>query len=555
LARLAVRAAGPAPVHGLAMARTSDVGRRLDALNQRVFTSPLSWRRVMPVLFVGSSLLVLIGGFGFTRAEQAAETTKTSNAARSTDEKSVGRLTLRAVSAETQEPIEGVSIEYAARIDDGKFLEATILTGEDGTTAIEWPAGVTIHKLWITARAPKRVPIHILWDDERHSLKLPAEKDLRFAPGTTIGGIVTDEAGGPIAGATVEVHAPATEHEEGSNYFFRLGSPTTDAQGRWRLDVAPKELAAVGASVIHPRYQRNGAPASRNLNTVIVLKQGLTVVGRVVDAADRPLRGARVIIGSDTWGNNSPTAASNEQGQFTLENCNRGPTIITVQAEGFAPRFQDIRIEERTAPVEFRLTEPGSVLRIRVVDVQGKPVAGVTFGPDTWRGHRSIHFRGMTDQDGRVAWGGAPKDVAFCYLGKSDYMWIRNMPLTASEREQTITLHPRLVIRGRVTDAKTGRPSPRFRVVQGFQFEGRDQIHWSENEGMDVANGQYTVQFDEPRKGLLVRIEAPGYKPAVSRAFRPDEGSKTFDVALEPAAGLSGVVLLPRRSTGRPTNR
>ena len=56
---------------------------------------------------------------------------------------------------------------------------------------------------------PKRVPIHILWDDERHPLKLPAEKELRFEPGTTIGGIVTDEAGGPIAGATVEVHAPA----------------------------------------------------------------------------------------------------------------------------------------------------------------------------------------------------------------------------------------------------------------------------------------------------------------------------------------------------------
>ena len=95
----------------------------------------------MPVLFVGSGLLVLIGGFGFTRRRAGGINAKTSNAARSTDEKAVGKLTLRAVSAETHEPIEGVSIEYTARIDDGKFLEATILTGEDGTTAIEWPAG------------------------------------------------------------------------------------------------------------------------------------------------------------------------------------------------------------------------------------------------------------------------------------------------------------------------------------------------------------------------------------------------------------------------------
>ena len=71
LARLAVRAAWPSPAHGLAMARTSDVRRRLDALNRKVFRTPLSWRHVMPALFVGSVLLVLIGGFGFTRAEQA----------------------------------------------------------------------------------------------------------------------------------------------------------------------------------------------------------------------------------------------------------------------------------------------------------------------------------------------------------------------------------------------------------------------------------------------------------------------------------------------------
>src|SRR5262249_43831244 len=65
LARLAVRAAGPLPAHGLAMARSSDVRRRLDALNRQVFRTPLSWRYLMPALFVGSGFLVLIGGFPF----------------------------------------------------------------------------------------------------------------------------------------------------------------------------------------------------------------------------------------------------------------------------------------------------------------------------------------------------------------------------------------------------------------------------------------------------------------------------------------------------------
>jgi protocatechuate 3,4-dioxygenase beta subunit len=555
LARLAVRSAWPSPAHGLAMARTSDVRRRLDALNRKVFRTPLSWRSIMPAFFVGSVLLMLIGGFGITRAEQAAPVPqgdpakavskpKADDVARPADRKAAGKLALRALSTGTNEPIEGVSVEYTARIDGGKFLEATIMTGDDGTTAIEWPAGATIHKLWITARAPKLVPIHILWDDERHPLEVPAAKDLHFEPGTTIGGIVRDEAGHPVGGVTVRLHAPPTEYE-GTNYVFDLGSPTTDAQGRWRLDVAPKDLAGVWGRTNHPHFRQSDVVASRDLDSVTILKTGLTVMGRVIDAASRPLRGARAIVGHDTWGTNAPTATTNEQGQFTLENCDRGPTIVTVQAEGFAPRFQDVRIDDRTAPVEFRMTEPGSVLRVRVVDAQGKPMAGAMFGADTWRNHRSIHFRVETGPDGRVAWRSAPRDVVLYYAGKAEFMWKRDFPLTASDREQTIILYPKLVITGRVTDAKTGRPVPRYRVVQGREPEWRAQIHWLENQGVEITGGPYNVQFDEPGKGLYVKVEAPGYKPAVSRAFRPDEGSQPFDATLEPAAGISGIILLP----------
>src|SRR5262249_23764809 len=41
------------------------------------------------------------------------------------------------------------------------------------------------------------------------------------------------------------------------------------------------------------------------------------------------------------------------------------------------------------------------------------------------------------------------------------------------------------------------------------------------------------------------KVEAPGYKPAHSRAFAPEEGAQTFDFTLEPDAGIAGVVLLP----------
>ena len=50
------------------------------------------------------------------------------------------------------------------------------------------------------------------------------------------------------------------------------------------------------------------------------------------------------------------------------------------------------------------MTEPGSILRVRVVHVQGKSIAGAVVATNTWHGHRSIEFRAETDQDGRVAW-------------------------------------------------------------------------------------------------------------------------------------------------------
>ncbi len=80
LARLAVEASSTTPAHVLAMARTSDVRRRLDALNRRVFGTSLCWRRVGPALVVVGLLSAVIGGFGFTRAEQAAESRSPANA-------------------------------------------------------------------------------------------------------------------------------------------------------------------------------------------------------------------------------------------------------------------------------------------------------------------------------------------------------------------------------------------------------------------------------------------------------------------------------------------
>ena len=222
----------------------------------------------------------------------------------------------------------------------------------------------------------------------------------------------------------------------------------------------------------------------------------------------------------------------------------RARSIVTIQADGFAPRFQDVQVEQGAAALEFRL-EPPATIRIRVIDAAGKPIAAAHVAADTWRGHRSIMFRKDVDAEGRFTWPSAPPDAVLFDIFKLGFMARRHVPVTASDQEQEVVLYPELTISGRVTDARSGQQVPGFRVIQGRQFEGRDQIYWERSGGAEVTTGKYATTFGEPAAALLVRIEAPGYKTADSRAFRPSEGAQTYDFRLEPTQGLTGIVLRP----------
>jgi len=458
-----------------------------------------------------------------------------------------GRLKLHAVEARTGRPLEGVSVFYQGSFD-GKRRQATVVTGPTGEAVIEWAPGAKVAYLNLTATMPKLVPVYINWRGDKTDLALPAEKVLRFEPGVTIGGVVRDEAGGPVAGASVTVYAPPTESNQ-SNYVFQLGYPKTDAEGRWHLDEAPAELAEVWARAEHPEYREAGVKVSRDLDAVTVMTRGLSVSGVVTDGEGRPVKGAKAVVGADVWGSpEKPNDLTDEQGKFTIRNCEAGPTIVTVQAEGFAPQFLDAKIGDKATPLAFRL-EPGAVLRVRLVDVKGVPVAGAFIGPDTWRSHRSIMDRKDTDAQGLYEWRSAPHDAVLYYAGKSGYMTQRHLSLTAAEGVQTVVLYPPLVASGGVTDAKTGEPLREFRVVQGQQFEGQDRAYWSQNEATAFRDGRYKVTFTEPSAALLLRVEAPGFKPADSRPLKNDEGSVTLDFKLDRVEMAAGVVL---GTDGRP---
>lgn len=224
--------------------------------------------------------------------------------------------------------------------------------------------------------------------------------------------------------------------------------------------------------------------------------------------------------------------------------------ILTVQAAGYAPELQKLAVQKEMGPLEFRL-ERGRTLKGRVVDQAGHPVAGAFVAVDGWRGYRCLAWRVNTDTEGRFQWTEAPADEVLIDMGKQGYMSIRRSPMTASDKECTITMHPVLRVAGRVVDKETGQPIPKFTVTPGIDYGDARPTYWERRPSKTLADGRYEIPFSEPRYGHLVRVEAEGYLPEVSRPFADEEGEVTFDMALKKGAGLSGTVCL---ADGKPVS-
>ncbi|WP_435019947.1 carboxypeptidase regulatory-like domain-containing protein [Tundrisphaera sp. TA3] len=463
-------------------------------------------------------------------------------------------LVLKVVEEGTGRPIEGVAIN--ARV--GK-ASAKTQTDAQGSCSIDLPEAAPSY-VSIGAKKDGFVPVSVEWRDQGdRKVSIPGEHTLALEKGTTIGGLIRDEKGNPVAGATVFVLVPSNDPREPGRPRPSIWDheAKTDAEGRWRCDVVPAKLDDVWLRLSHPDFASDtmygttpkpSLESLRDRSGVMILKKGITVSGRVLTADGKPVVGAKVAQGSDRFGSHYPEAKTDEAGQFRFSNARAGEMILTVQAAGLAPDLKRIQVAPGLEPVEFRL-EPGRKISGQIVDPQGQPVAGAFVAADTWRGHRSLEFRVDTDKDGRFAWDSAPADEIQFDMGKQGYMSIRRKVIKADGGEIRLTMIKPLKVKGTVVDAETGKPIEAFTVLPGIDWGNGQPPFWERGSARKQSEGAYEYSFSEPRDGHLIRIEADGYLPVVSRHFRDAEGEVTFDARMKPGAGVSGVVLGP---DGRP---
>ena len=102
-----------------------------------------------------------------------------------------------------------------------------------------------------------------------------------------------------------------------------------------------------------------------------------------------------------------------------------------------------------------------------------------------------------------------------------------------------------LAVRINATDAKSKRPVKSLALIPSDYEESVRQPTWQSQYLKRFVDTPAEFRTERPWDATVLRIEADGYIPFLTRPIRRDEGELTLEVALTPDPGLAGKVLTP----------
>ena len=447
-------------------------------------------------------------------------------------------------------PVEGAAVTVdAERVNWAR----TAVTDTDGrATLVPLANGSGRHMLRVAMAG--FVPVEA---GDRHG-RWPLPERITLTRGARYGGTVLDAQGRGIQGASVNISVPAgTDARIRRRRSFHV---LTDGQGRWRTPMLPADLGRLPVHVAHRDYLSDPPRGShwappmeqlRNATAIAVLRRGVRVTGVVVGAQGNPIGSAYVRLGADDWDHRAPHAWTDDDGRFDIAHAMKGESLLMVDRVGLAPKLIRLTVTAEMEPVRIQLDE-GRTLDGRVVDVHGEPLAAVELWMqvDSQPSSSWIENGAITDARGRFTLKNVPAAPVVLRAWKKGYMKAREIRLPRSQSESVIALLAPLRIRGRVVDARTGQPIRRFQVIAGAGDSPGDRVAWQRGRAdRHFTEGRYELHSEQPWPTRMVRVEADGYTPAVSRQIARDEGDVTVDFSLEPGADVAGVVVDAR---GRP---
>jgi hypothetical protein len=459
-------------------------------------------------------------------------------------------------------PVPSANVELRTRpiltaeqIERGTFVKS----GPDGvftTTDAEGQLVARIEpkpeSLGVLIITPGFGPYAARWSAEANSQPPPEQFTADLESGWSIGGVVIDGDGKPVEGAEV---SPRIEFKMGGDIQrqLRASHPIhTDGMGKWRCDWAPASMQTILCAIYHPSFVTNYSELLRSECEIkagaepqhkVVLKSGLMVTGKVTDDAGRPIEGAMVRaklaseIRADTTG---------KDGIYHLRGCEPRAAEIVVSAKGQAMDAKLVTVATDMEPVDFQM-KPGGKIRIRIIDEQGRGIPRAQIYFQNWKAPDDFFAFANVNKDanenGVWEWNEAPLDAFVAEIYRPGETSVRLQRLIAREEEYVFSPPRALVVSGSVVDAETKLPIKNFQVVHGVP-SGRAAVSWNRDEIFRATDGKYRIR-ETYQPATIVRVEAEGYRPAVSREIKSTEGNAVVDFELRRSNGIDAVVLQP----------
>ncbi|HEX4263364.1 MAG TPA: sigma-70 family RNA polymerase sigma factor [Verrucomicrobiae bacterium] len=490
----------------------------------------------------------------------------------------VSNLTLTIVSADTEQSVPNVELDYwlwsGSEVQHKHSLRAT----QHGTCEVPVPDGTT--ELLLVSQIDGFADTRLEWHPDQGQT-IPSQYTLHVARAVPIGGRVLDSAGNPVSGAEIGFNNqvdPAVETRVQADDFawpFWI-TAKTDAEGRWQINRISKEaVQSIYGSASHPDYVGSSTiwagrdpAAEKELlagTHTFYMGHSVTVRGMVKDESGQPVANAKVLVGNVAESGRRE-ATNQYDGTFSIAGCKPGKNTITAQAKGYAAVTLESECTDASEPVQFVLRK-GNVLKLQVVDPDGHPIAKARVWLNTFRPLNNdtktsvppvqVDFNGQTDADGLLEWDSAPEGELAFDVSAERFMRSGGINIQADGSEHEITLQPGLTISGTVRDAVTGDPVPQFRLITGWPMwdppHNVTNSHWSSIDRfwMSFAGGKFQHVYEEPvlmgtpNPGFVFKFEAKGYAPFITRNVLASEKNVQFDVLLTPTPDKAVTVLLP----------
>lgn len=269
---------------------------------------------------------------------------------------------------------------------------------------------------------------------QRRTVTLDASGDapvrvVLAASGGLAGRVIDRDTGQPVSSFRIRFLAPTLAAGETriSGYSSTWGNPGRefhDVDGRWSTEgddlgvqlVTALEITAPGYAPSIVAHAVTSVDPERE-PIEVRLGAGARVTGRVVDAEDRPIAGARVrrIHETDLASGERARALAEERatvtdatGAFTLEEVPLAPMYLHVESGAHAPRT-DGPFDPASEGRERRIVlSPAASLHVVLRDVRGEALAGERLDVDVEEGGSLGQRRWslVTDERGEAALGG-----------------------------------------------------------------------------------------------------------------------------------------------------